>query len=126
MRKPTIYECLKEKLGREPTHRELCADVERILGSVDRAAKKALSNYKKPEQLRVIKSESAKYLFIGFQKGYDTACLRVTRYPFHSGLRVTVKEAHSERLTRDIHCRNVFLAYREASKEIKRLRGKYV
>jgi hypothetical protein len=31
MRKPTIYEVLKLKLGREPTHNELVADVRRIL-----------------------------------------------------------------------------------------------
>jgi hypothetical protein len=30
-RKPTIYEALRDKLGREPTHAELCADVRRIL-----------------------------------------------------------------------------------------------
>jgi hypothetical protein len=30
-RKPTIYEVLKEKLGREPSHKELVADVKRIL-----------------------------------------------------------------------------------------------
>ena len=30
-RKPTIYEALKAKLGREPTNAELCADVKRIL-----------------------------------------------------------------------------------------------
>lgn len=30
-RKPTIYEVLRDKLGREPTHAELCADVKRIL-----------------------------------------------------------------------------------------------
>lgn len=30
MRKPTIYEALAEKLGREPTNAELRADVERI------------------------------------------------------------------------------------------------
>jgi hypothetical protein len=29
--KPTIYEALRDKLGREPTHAELCADVRRIL-----------------------------------------------------------------------------------------------
>lgn len=29
-RKPTIYEALAEKLGREPTNAELKADVERI------------------------------------------------------------------------------------------------
>jgi hypothetical protein len=31
MRKPTIYEVLKDKLKREPTHMELCDDVRRIL-----------------------------------------------------------------------------------------------
>lgn len=31
MRKPTIYEALKAKLGREPSNAELKADVERIL-----------------------------------------------------------------------------------------------
>ena len=30
-RKPTIYEALKSKLGREPTNAELRADVDRIL-----------------------------------------------------------------------------------------------
>lgn len=30
-RAPTIYEALRAKLGREPTHRELCDDVRRIL-----------------------------------------------------------------------------------------------
>ena len=30
MRKPTIYEALRDKLGREPTNDELRADVERI------------------------------------------------------------------------------------------------
>ena len=34
MRKPTIYEALKAKLGREPSHNELVADVNRILGRV--------------------------------------------------------------------------------------------
>lgn len=31
MRKPTIYEVLKEKLNREPTHNEICEEVKRIL-----------------------------------------------------------------------------------------------
>lgn len=31
MRKPTIYEALKAKLGREPTNRELNDEVKRIL-----------------------------------------------------------------------------------------------
>lgn len=31
MRKPTIYEVLKEKLNREPTHIELCEEVKRII-----------------------------------------------------------------------------------------------
>jgi hypothetical protein len=30
-RKPTIWESLAEKLGREPTHREACDEVKRIL-----------------------------------------------------------------------------------------------
>jgi hypothetical protein len=34
-RKPTIYEALREKLGREPTHAEVKADVFRILGRED-------------------------------------------------------------------------------------------
>ena len=34
MKKPTIYEALRDKLGREPSHSELCADVRRILGHV--------------------------------------------------------------------------------------------
>lgn len=31
MHKPTIYEALRDKLGREPTNAELKADVSRIL-----------------------------------------------------------------------------------------------
>lgn len=31
MRKPTIYEALKDKLGREPTNEELKTDFNRIL-----------------------------------------------------------------------------------------------
>ncbi len=31
MRKPTVYEVLRDKLGREPTHAEVTADVRRIL-----------------------------------------------------------------------------------------------
>ncbi|MFZ5783964.1 MAG: hypothetical protein ACOY4R_27515 [Pseudomonadota bacterium] len=40
MTKPTVYEALKQKLGREPTNKELCDDVRRILSevSVDLAA----------------------------------------------------------------------------------------
>jgi predicted DNA-binding protein (UPF0278 family) len=34
MKTPTIYEALKAKLGREPSHNELVADVNRILGRV--------------------------------------------------------------------------------------------
>lgn len=30
-KKPTIYEALKEKLGREPTNKELKSEVDRIL-----------------------------------------------------------------------------------------------
>ena len=41
MRKPTIHEALAEKLGREPTHREDCEEVKRILqeASDERAAR---------------------------------------------------------------------------------------
>lgn len=40
-RKPTIYEALRAKLGREPTNAELREDCHRIMteGLVDRAAK---------------------------------------------------------------------------------------
>lgn len=31
MRKPTIYEALREKLGREPTHAELVSEAKRII-----------------------------------------------------------------------------------------------
>lgn len=34
--KPTVYEALREKLGREPTHAELCTDVRRILAESTR------------------------------------------------------------------------------------------
>lgn len=33
-RKPTIYEALKAKLGREPTNAEVKADVKRILEEI--------------------------------------------------------------------------------------------
>lgn len=47
--KPTIYEVLKAKLGREPTHRELCDDVKRILrdGYCELAAKGKLLHQRK-------------------------------------------------------------------------------
>lgn len=35
MRKPTIYEALRDKLGREPTNAELKEEVKRILSEVD-------------------------------------------------------------------------------------------
>lgn len=49
MRKPTIYEALREKLGREPTNAELKADVQRILeeGAQERAAAGKLSHQKR-------------------------------------------------------------------------------
>lgn len=37
MKKPTIYEALKAKLGREPKHSELCNEVRRILFEVEEA-----------------------------------------------------------------------------------------
>ena len=49
MRKPTIWEKLTEKLGREPTHREACDDVKRILdeGLVELAEKGKLKHQRK-------------------------------------------------------------------------------
>jgi hypothetical protein len=48
-RKPTIYEVLKDKLGREPTHRELCDDIKRILQEalVERAEDGKLKHQRK-------------------------------------------------------------------------------
>lgn len=48
-RKPTIYEVLREKLGREPTHKELCDDVKRILAesTAELAAKGKLPHQRK-------------------------------------------------------------------------------
>lgn len=48
-RKPTIYEALKTKLGREPTHEEIKADVKRILqdGLIERAARGELAHQKR-------------------------------------------------------------------------------
>lgn len=42
---PTIWEALAAKLGREPTNREACAEVKRILseGTAERAAQGKLS-----------------------------------------------------------------------------------
>lgn len=49
MRKPTIYDVLKAKLQREPTHRELCNEVKRILtdGLVERATAGKLPHQRK-------------------------------------------------------------------------------
>ena len=41
MSKPTIYEVLKEKLGREPTHTELVNEVKRILSEARLAVQHA-------------------------------------------------------------------------------------
>lgn len=48
-RKPTIYEALKMKLGREPTNAELRADVERIKeeGLIEIASKGKLRHQRK-------------------------------------------------------------------------------
>ena len=49
MRKPTIYEALKQKLGREPSNAELKADVIRILqeATQERAATGKLPHQRK-------------------------------------------------------------------------------
>ncbi len=49
MRKPTIYEVLKAQLQREPTHRELCDEVRRILtdGLIERATAGKLRQQRK-------------------------------------------------------------------------------
>lgn len=36
MKQPTIYQALRTKLGREPSHRELVDDVKRILSDGER------------------------------------------------------------------------------------------
>lgn len=48
-REPTIYEVLKSKLGREPSHSELCAEVRRILddAAVARAESGKLSHQRR-------------------------------------------------------------------------------
>lgn len=47
--KPTIYDALKVKLGREPTHNQLVADVRRILTEslVERAEKGQLPHQRR-------------------------------------------------------------------------------
>ena len=47
-RKPTIYEAMRAKLGREPTHREQCDEVRRILaeGAQELAARGRLRHQK--------------------------------------------------------------------------------
>lgn len=49
MRKPTIYQALRAKLGREPTHAELRDDVRRILQeiTIDRAEQGKLAHQRK-------------------------------------------------------------------------------
>ena len=49
MRKPTIYEVLRAKLQREPTHRELVNEVKRILeeGLIEQATAGKLQHQRK-------------------------------------------------------------------------------
>jgi hypothetical protein len=49
MIRPTIYETLRVKLGREPTHAELVADVKRILEEclIDRATRGKLQHQRR-------------------------------------------------------------------------------
>lgn len=49
MRKPTIYEALRAKLGREPTNAELKADVQRILseGTIEQAERGKLAHQRR-------------------------------------------------------------------------------
>lgn len=46
----TIYTALREKLGREPTRAELCAEVRRILeeGTIERAEAGKLKHQRNP------------------------------------------------------------------------------
>jgi hypothetical protein len=48
-RKPTIYEALRDKLGREPTNAEIKADVKRILedGLIELASKGKLRHQRR-------------------------------------------------------------------------------
>lgn len=48
-RKPTVWEALAAKLGREPTHAEACADVNRILEEclIERAEKGKLAHQRR-------------------------------------------------------------------------------
>jgi hypothetical protein len=49
MRKPTIYEALVEKLGRNPTHEEIKADCKRIMqnGLIEAAEQGKLKHQRK-------------------------------------------------------------------------------
>ena len=49
MKRPTIWEALAAKLGREPTHAEACAEVKRILREalVERAEAGKLQHQRK-------------------------------------------------------------------------------
>lgn len=47
MRKKTIYEVLKEKLKREPTHNELCEEVKRILREAREEYENKSKNHRK-------------------------------------------------------------------------------
>jgi len=49
MKKPTIYEALKVRLGREPSHSELVAEVRRILleGQIELASAGKLAHQQK-------------------------------------------------------------------------------
>lgn len=61
MRKPTIYEVLREKLGREPTHNELVAEVKRILAdaSIELAGKGKLPHQRKKNPMRPLRRSRA-------------------------------------------------------------------
>lgn len=52
-RKPTIYEALRDKIGREPTHNELTAEVKRILAEAsEEIMQKRAAEEKLPWQRR--------------------------------------------------------------------------
>jgi hypothetical protein len=86
MRKPTIYEVLREKLGREPTNAELNADVKRILaeGAEERMVT-AASRGKLPHQKSRRKAKKS-----SLDKSFDRAMtaahnLSFAGYEFTSG-----------------------------------------
>lgn len=116
MRKPTIYEALHKKLGREPSNAELKADVQRILteGTQEMASKGKLRHQRRrnPKPRKRIKNLRDRRGAVPGATGGNwvvTATKKRTgsRYYYAGGARLASEEKFAARFASAIHASRV-------------------